>query len=421
MRRDLSDPIRLRHAMDHLTELMRHEPSLQELRFPQEQLMTALDELAETSAEELQALPDPLDQRIAIITQAAGPLITRKLVDRIESALMKYLEHSRAVPRDFRAASAGLYFLEIHNRQGGEPGANPLWNIIFDITYDEVLESAGNAVSTARKPADSHGISGHELTVGDYFPMDDQDLSEDDEKTLAEALELVTSGAVELGFSLDTIILGLRAFARLESIEPGRIVPALVESFRQEIGFHEWSDMIWGLEYASGKLDGETKTHFETVLEAVRRFPARDNPAVFALYFRSVTDFQRFIKPDETTCAEAILAQPDAVEPVLEYGRFLLSGEAPRRALNAFIAATVIDPSNEMARFGAGVACRLTGSCREARLHWDRAAKLWRGYLPETHPHVRLVRELSELDDIAELPQKAYNFLLLSEELSSED
>ncbi len=421
LRRDLSDPARLQHAMDHLTELIRREPGLQPLRFPAEKLMTALDELAETSAEELQAMSDPLAQRIAIITHAVEPLITRKFSDLVEKTLMSFLERTKNVPRDFRAASAGLYFLEIHNRQGSEPGANPLWNILFDISYEEAMESSGNAVATARTPAGASPASGAAATFGDFFDLDEQDLTEDDQNTLGDALELIESGKVELGFSLDTILLGLRAFADTTMTDPDIIIRALLDTFRREVGMQEWNDMIWGLEYATEKLDGESRRQFETVLEAVRRFPARDNPALFALYFRSVTDSHRFIKPDEVTFAEAIVAQPGAVEPVMDYGRFLLTGEAPRRALNVFMAATIIDPSDEMARFAAGVACRLSGSCREARLHWDRAARLWRGYLPEHHPNIQLVRELLELDDIADLPQKAYNFLLLNEELSTEE
>lgn len=421
LRHDLSDPTRLQHAMDHLTEMLRTEPGLQALRFPSEKLMAALDDMAETSTEELQAMPDPLAQRIAIVTRAAGPLITRKFAGQVETALTALLERSKKKPRDFRAAGAGLYFLEIHNRQGGEPGANPLWNIIFDLTYEEAMASAGDAVSAAHRPADSNAMTGTGSTFGDFFPMEDQDLTEDDETTLSDALELIESGAVELGFSLDTIILGLKTFCRPDMTEIHRIVPALVDTFRREIGMHAWHDMIWGLEYAAGKLDGDRKKHYETVLEAVRRFPARDNPAVFALYFRSVTDFNRFIKSDEAACAEAITGHPDALEPVLDYGRFLLTGEAPKRALNVFMAAAAIDPSDETARFGAGVACWLTGSCREARLHWDRAARLWRGYLPETHANVRLAQELAELDDVAELPSKAYNFLFSGADISSEE
>jgi len=129
------------------------------------------------------------------------------------------------------------------------------------------------------------------------------------------------------------------------------------------------------------------------------------------VYFKSVTEFYKYLKPGEVEYAEAIASSRGDADTVVAFARYLLDRDVPRRALNAFIAASQIDPSHEIARLGAGIACWLTESFREARLHWDRAARLWSGYLPEDHRDIRLVRSLAELDNFAELPQNAYDRL----------
>jgi len=436
LRRDFTDPDRLQALMDHLGVLLREEPGLQEIRLPPRTLLDALDDLAESSGDELRAMDDPFRQRIAILNHTLSPMLSRRFVDRFEKALLAVMENVKRVPRHFRAVAAGLYFLEIHNRQGGEPGANPLWNLLFDISYEEAMATAGGTLAGATgsgKQSRGGKVSGpaipgkrSEMSVDDVTrsagkdladgalagdDMTGSDLSDEDAALIRDAVGLIESGRVALGFSLDTILLGLREVTAFPERSPDALAAALQAAFRKEIGMQATSDLIWGLEYAIEQLDGEKKADFTTMLRAIRVLPARENPVIFAVYFKSVTEFYKYLKPGEVEYAEAIASSRGDADTVVAFARYLLDRDVPRRALNAFIAASQIDPSHEIARLGAGIACWLTESFREARLHWDRAARLWSGYLPEDHRDIRLVRSLAELDNFAELPQIAYDRL----------
>lgn len=412
LRRDFTDPARLQRAMDCLGEAIRHDPDLATLRFPPEKLMDALDDLAETSSGELESIPDLLSRRITILNRTIHPFLTTAFERHVEDILMKRLDKFRTSPREFRATGAGLYFLEIHKRQRDNPGGNPLWNVIFDISYDEAIATAGGAVKQA--VTQEPGTGDHDVTVPggyDFTGFIPDDLSRDSFETQTEALALIESASVDIAFSLDTILLGLRELALNRHASPEQCMSALRTSYRKEIGVRQWHDMAWGLEQAVDSSTGAREKNYRTVHKALLLLPPEDNPVVFALYCTSVTRYRRFLDPAETDFAENILANPEAVEPLLAVGRYLLTRDAPGRALNAFIAASISHPADEMARFGAGVACRLSGSLREARLHWDRADRLWSGYLPDHHPTRVMLRELADLDDDTSLPQKALKFL----------
>ncbi|MBN1296394.1 hypothetical protein JXA80_06410 [bacterium] len=409
--------------IDHLAELFREETALHLLRFPPRELIESLDDLAETDAAEIAAMPDPFDQRIAILNRILGRFLTRRFVNRVQTTLETYLQSVRRIPRHFRAVSAGLYFLEIHNRQGGEPGVNPLWNMMFDLSHAEALTTAGGTLTTAAR---SGGQTRPMDTVMNDLDLDSPEqggmamdnqsgLSEETMDVLRRAVQLINGGRIELGFALDTILLGLRALTcstGTDAGDPAARARGFQDAFRKEIGMLARNDLICGLEYAIEESEGERRSHFETLLQAVHALPVKENPFVFTLYYHSVKEMHRYVKPGEDRHAEAIAAAGGAPETMMEYGRYLVRQSLPHRALNVFMAVITVDPSNELARLGAGIACWLTESFREARMHWDRSARLWSGYLPFDHPDIVLVRYLSELDNFAELPEKAYHRLL---------
>jgi len=416
LRRDLTDPERLQVMMGHLGELLQEEPALQSLRLPAQPLLDALDDLAETSHAHLKALDDPLYQRITILNRTLPGLLNRKFVDRFEKTLVPYLATVKTIPRHFRAVSAGLYFLEIHNRQGGEPGVNPLWNLVFDLSWEAAMASSGDTLSqaTGRSGTSREAANGAAPPRSGIDPVSDlaaadPELSDDTIALLQSGVDLIESGRVSLGFALDTVLLGLRAVTAAPDDSDEARVNALRKAFEKEIGIVAFNDLVWGLEYAVEQLDGDQKGDFQTMLRTVQAMPPHENPVVFALYYKSVTEFYKYLKPGESAYAEAIARGRDDVEPMINFGRYLLENHVPKRALNAFIAASEIDPSHEIARLGAGIACWLTESFREARMHWDRAARLWSGYLPESHRDIQLARSLAELDNFAELPRKAYD------------
>lgn len=416
LRQDLSDPERAQIFMDQLADFMTSEPALQSLRFPAGPLLDALDELAESSADDLAALEDPLQQRMTILNHVLPRFLTRKFAKTVERTLLNLLENNKKSLRHFRALGAGLFFLEFHMQENANPGANPLWNLIFDISYDDALATAGGGVTPA-EPLDPER-SATASPIPDT--LDEHELSESNTELARKALQLIDTGKVELGFALDTVLLGLREITGTSQRTAEDQARALKATFEQEIGVNQWNDLIWGLEYAVDELEGDRKQNFETVLKAAQMLAPRDNPIVFAIYYKSVTEFYRFLKPGEKPYAEAIVQDPSSVNPMIQLGAFLMRNNVPNRALNAFTAAIRLDPSHELARMGAGVACWDTESFREARMHFGRAARLWSGYLADDHPHRQMADALAELDNFEELPQNAYD-LVLSNTLDVEE
>jgi tetratricopeptide (TPR) repeat protein len=416
LRRDFSDPKKLERATDLLAESMRHEPELAKLRFPAEKLLDALDDVAEHYSDQLEAMPDILDRRVFILNNAIKPFLNRKFVNKIETALMKHLENVKTSPKDFRAVGAGLFFLEIHKRQSDSPGNNPLWNIIFDISYDEAMATSGGTIKTAD---DKHTKTGppefSRDTARNISSIPEGELSDDSIATLKEALHLIDSNTVDFGLSIDMVVLGLRKLALHVADTPEKRAQEIQNAFAVEFGARQLNILASHLEHAIDTFTGAKKQNFQTVSKALKLLAPQDNPVVFAIYYKSVTECIRFIDKDEGVLLDGIISDPYSVHPILALGRYLLTQDAPNRALNAFTAAIEAEPSEELTRLGAGIACKMGGSTREARLHWDRAARLYGGYLPPHHPVIKMVMELVELDDDAELPQKAYNFLFFDE------
>ncbi len=416
LRRDFSDPKKLERATDLLAESMRHEPELARLQFPAEKLLDALDDVAEQYSDQLEAMPDILDRRIFILNNAIKPFLTRKYLNRIESAFMKHLENVKTSPKDFRAVGAGLFFLEIHKHQSDSPGDNPLWNIIFDISYDVAMGTAGG---TIKPGADKHAQTGQLETARDkalnISSIPEGELSDDSIATLKEALHLIDSNTVDFGLSIDLIVLGLRKMVSQVGETPEKRAREIQKAFAVEFGARQLNILASHLEYAIDTFTGAKKRNFQMVYKALKLLAPQDNPVVFAIYYKSVTECIRFIDKDEGPLLDGIISEPFSVQPILALGRYLLTQDASNRALNAFMAAIKADPSEELARLGAGIACKLDGSVREARLHWDRAARLYGGYLPPHHPVVKMMTDLIELDDDSELPQKAYDFLFFDD------
>ncbi|MGB3975908.1 MAG: hypothetical protein WBM02_02920 [bacterium] len=412
LRKDFTNPEKLQRAMEHLGESIRYEPELASLRFPHAKLMEALDQLAETSSDELESIPDLLNRRMTILNRTLPPFLTPAFEQFIEDKLMERLSLVKKSPEKFRAACAGLYFLEIHRRQRDNPGGNPLWNFMFEISYDEAMAAAHKADKDTPSSSDS---SGPTIAGSDFSTLIPDDLSQDSTETQKDALKLIESGAVELLFSLDSILLGLHELALNKDTAIEQIVQKLRESFKKEIGFRQGNDLAESLEQALESLSGKDKDNHEIVLKAIKLLPPRENPVVFAAYVNNVKHYQRHLDPKTTELVKIIMQKPDEAEAILDLGRYYLTCDEITRALNVFIAASTLFPAEEMARFGAGIACRLDGSFREARLHWNRAARLWSGYLPDHHPIFAIINELVELDDDADLPTKALDYLFFTE------
>lgn len=408
LRKDFTNPEKLQRAMEHLGESIRYEPELASLRFPLVKLMEALDQLAETASEELESIPDLLDRRMTILNRTLPPFLTPAFEQYIEDVLMKRLGQVKKSPEKFRAACAGLYFLEIHKRQRDNPGGNPLWNFMFEISYDEAIAAAQQSVT----PSTSDDSM---VKDSDFSTLIPNDLSEDSIKTLKDALKLIESGAVELLFSIDSILLGLHELALDQDVSIERIVQKLRGSFEKEIGIRQGNDLVTSLEQTVESLSGSDQYNHEIMLKAVRLLPPKENPVIFSAYFNNVIHYRRYLDSETAELVKKIMENPNEAEPLLDLGRFYLKDDRIISALNVFIATSILFPADEMARFGAGIACHLEGSFREARLHWNRAARLWSGYLPDHHPTLTMISELTDLDDDADLPLKALDYLFSTE------
>ncbi len=414
LRRELSNPARLQKHIDRLESLLKSTPEFTPLRFSPEPLLAALDTIADDFGEMLESLDDPEAQRESILEKLLPGVLNRSFIKRIETVFTKYLK-KQAAPSAVMAVGAGLFLIEIHRRQPETAHQNPLWHVIFDVSYREAQATSEGRV---------HDSSSDKERSGTVLPVDgmagELDLSEESEAIVRDAVSLLESDTVSLGFSFDTILQGLRAIRSLpEGSGDDEIIAALRKTYLREIGDQERDDLIWGLDYAVDQVPRKKRTAFKTVLDAVELLTARDNPVMFALYYKCIIEFYRFLKKDEMEWAQAILEDIDSIDPILRYGNFLLKQEANKRSVKAFEAALRIETTSEAARLGAGLALWRTESFREARLLWNRAARHWSGYLPEDFMGITLCRRLENLQDHDTLPGEAFDFLYESCSVSS--
>jgi tetratricopeptide (TPR) repeat protein len=411
LREELSDPRKLQKQMNRLQTLLRTKPFFASLRLPPEPLAACLDDVSVIHADELSRMDGDRDQREFILSKVFGRFLTADYIRSVESTLMKYLGTPEAKPSNLKAVAAGLFFLEFHRKNPQDAARNPLWDILFTLSYEKMESSAGDTVREAAPPETSNQLK---LPVVTYFGA--SDLTESEISLLSEAISLLESGQVELGFSLETILRGLRVHREsLKHLESKQKMQFLEVTYREEIGEREKADLLWGLSYAIDQTEGEKKSGFETVSEAIGCLPIRTNPVLFAMYCKCVMEFYRFLKADEIDAAHAILKSPDDTRPILAYARFLFNKEAPRRSLKAYEAALKQDPDCAIAALGAGIALWTTESYREARMFFDKSARFWRDN-PEM---VKISRSLQELNDHDELPAHVLTLLSVVMDKSS--
>lgn len=366
---ELSNPAKLAGIMHHFEDILRKNAHFSNVRFDPEVMLERLDEISETNAENLNKLNDPGDQRREILKHLLPGFLSKGYLDNLDSTLLRFVS-KKLSPADLKAISAASFFLELHRRNPGKVEENPLWDILFAVSYDEAIAKQERSISTSSSQGDRLGIP----LVLDL--IHEEELSDESRELIAEAVVFIDEGIVDLGFSLETILQGLRVYQKSAGKEaPEHTIRVLHEIFRKEIRLRELEDLDWGLELMAQQSQDDIRRAYQTVSRAIALPPIEHNPAVFGIYYKSVAQFYRFIKSDERDLATRILSAPDDIVPVLDYARWLLNQESPRRALKAFEAALEIDPESAWGEFGAAVALWRDGSFREARWRFARSAR----------------------------------------------
>lgn len=391
---ELSDPRKFQKQIHRLHTLLKNEPVFRSLYFPPELFAECLDAFDndEDFGTSESAYPEERDR---ILSHIYRRFLTPSRLVQVESTLLEYLRETKSKPSDLKAVAAGLFMLEYHRKNPADVLQNPLWELIFSVSYEQFSSGAGGAVREAS------GTATAKIPLPGPETMPDLDLTEGEVNLVREAIGHLESGTVELGFSLDSILLGLPVHGEpLRSEPPGAKIRYLLGTFAEEIGQREKDDLVWGLNFAISRSKGDRKRSFQSVLKGISRLPVHRNPVLFALYVKCVLEFYRFLKSDEIDAAHAILKALDDPDPILEYARFLFNREAPRRSLKAFEAAARLDPGNAAAAFGSGAALWMTGSFREARLQFHNAARR-----RESDSRIaRLCRDMVDLEDDEPLP-----------------
>jgi len=394
---ELSDPKRMEKHLKRLNVLFKTNQSLQILRLPREPLLKIFDEVAEEQELGLTVEEENSTPRELVMSRALSKLLSRRLIKDTESALMAILNESSASPAELKAIAAGLFCIEFHRKSPETLSTNPIWDIIFELSSDEALATAGDSLQLPENAEDGET----KTPLPDSTRRWDIDIDESLQERMALAISHLESGKVELGFSLETILVGLRKYRKsADKLSPEELISELETSYFDEIGFRERDDLLWGLSYAVDRSSGKRKEAFKTVQESIAMLPVNENPVMFALYYKCVVEFYRFLKSGEVDLAKAILDEPDSIIPILEYARYLLNNEAPRRSLKAFEVVLRMDPESAIAEWGAGIALWVTESHREARMHWHRAERHWQNDAEK----LKLCSELVALEDYDPLP-----------------
>ncbi len=412
LREELSDPQKMMFQIQQLESLLKSHPTLLTLRFPPDQLLEYLEEFLDEHRTQLQQLSNPDAQREFILQNVLEEFLTEPFVKRIDRQFMKYLDQKDRTPEDIKIIGAGLFFLEVHRRQRRPDAQNPLWSIIFNLSYDEALSTSGGRI---RYPESQ--ISSPETKLpGPNRSLEDE-LPEQSWQMIHKAIVSLETDEVDFSFSFETILQGLRIYCTLSKILPTeKIMTDLHATYLKEIGITERSDLLWGLEYAMEQSGTDIKRiqSFRTVYDSILLLPRTDNPVLFALYCKSVLQFYRYVRPDEYPFVELIINNPNDIQPIMQYACSLLENESPKRSLKAFEAATAIEPDYGVAKLGAGLALWMMESFREARLVWDRASE---NLMKKPSDPVRLdslialCRNLANLDDDTDIPSHALDVL----------
>ncbi len=394
LKKELSNPRKLMKHMERLEKILETREEFSAFLFPSEQLLEELDRIADSHQRELNAESDATLQREKILDYLLSQIINDEYVRNFERALMDFLKVSRGKKSVLKAVGSGLFFIEIHRRHPGILARNPLWDIVFDLSYQQAMRSSGGSLRESREKDEG------ELKLPAPKDFGLHDMEEFHAKILSDAISEIESGHVELGFSLDTILQGLRSYRKVSRrVAPEDIVEVLRDCYRREIGERERDDLIWGLEYAIDHGKVKNRESFQKVYDGVSLLPASENPVMFALYYKCVLKFYRFLNPDELDAVKKILDNPDEVAPVISYGCMLYDSEAPRRALKTFEAALQMDPASGIAAFCKAFILWQTGSFNEARLFFEKSLK----YQPANPdiPHViDLIDGLNNGDDL---------------------
>ncbi|GEM_PF-6797018 len=398
---ELANPRKLAVIMHRFEDLIRGSHHFDSIRFDPEVLLERLDEITMEHADTLNAIADPGDQRREILKHLLPGFLSRGYLDQLDSALLRFVSKNLD-SNDLKAISAASLFLELHRRNPASIPENPLWDVLFAVSYDAAVARQEHVVGPATTRGERIGIP------ASLDSETDRELSDDTRELMASAVGFIDDGSVDLGFSLETVLQGLRLYQKLAGSEsPDRIVRMLREVFPKEIKIRELDDLEWGLDVLAQNPAVADRAVFETVRRAISIPPIEHNPAVFGIYYRSIAQFFRFIKADEREWATRILTRPDDPIPVLEYGRWLLNQESPRRALKAFEAALLIDPESAWGEFGAGIALWRDESFNEARWRFGRAA---RKSTPACAIHNACIR-MSTADDRTALIMEARDLL----------
>ena len=398
LRAELSDPAAFQKHFMRLESLLETDDHLRTIRFPGEKLLGILNETIELYQEELDEISDPEKQRSFILTHVLPEFLSGRFMKKMERDLTDYLKKNIGDRSNLAAISAALFFLEYHRRHPDACASNPLWELIFSLSYEEALPSGVRGTEDAPEA----------IEVPVLKDMLSIDISNESFEKVRLAIEYLESGVVDLGFSFETILQGLRIYKKkLHKAGPEKIIAALRDCYFKEIGWRERDDLIWGLEYAVDQYEGEQKKAYEVMLDACSLIPVGENPVIFATYYKCIVAFYRYLKPEELEYAKEILDFPDEVLRVLRYAWFLFNQEAPKRSLKAFEAACALDPENPLGYLGVGIALWEIEAFREAQLSFARALK-FSGEFPQL---MAICENLSHLDTGMDLPNEIYRFL----------
>ncbi|MBN1551026.1 hypothetical protein JW979_06140, partial [bacterium] len=328
-----------------------------------------LQELEKNRSDEINKDGDLDQQRSKILELILPKILTRRTLKDFEKKLLKTLKHSQDVSDTVTAVATALFFLEMHKKHPERAFRNPLWDLVFYLSFSELDQKNPSSSS----PVSSGGQDKRKENWSNIIKFWNVDLSDASMQILHEALEKLESGNIEIGFSFDTVLQGLRVYLnKSRLLSPEQLVAEFRITFEREIGEHEREDLLWGLEYAIDTSKSDRKKAFEILRNGIELLPARENIVVFAVYYKCIMEFYRYLKPEELDLAKAIIQAPNETGPLLEYARYLYNIESPHRAIKVFEAVLNVDSGNNFARLGLGIVLWFEDSQKEAKMHWKK-------------------------------------------------
>jgi tetratricopeptide (TPR) repeat protein len=360
--------------LKHLEGLLKENRHFLPLRYDRETMESLLAERQDIFANADKQ--EDFEKAFGVFSEMALPiLVTKEFDEKAKELLREALNMKELTARDRAGAACGIV---LSLPEEGEPAyplhENPFFDLILRVTFNESM----TRVEFLQKLAEEDlSEMEREVRLQEFLrsvPALMYELHEAFQGVVKKALKSYERGDYSFGIGVDMTLHGVKTIRKMtreyeasggekhteeENREFSRkFGEALTEAFEADIGEDETEEiferMVGFLEGARNAGAHKAANGLSSALEVMERNPEMRHRMIFAAYHEAVTGSRIFRDEAEEKTAQALYADPDAVQSYIDYGECLEAIDQPVRAERVYRAALVFFPEDE------GVRSRLT-------------------------------------------------------------